>query len=188
MKFIIVGLHCSGKQEVMDTLSKDGINCGRLFTNADLADDRYDFFTDDDIRSIFENNAYIFIRDVAYNSNCYEGLSFYEFDNKDVFALTPDQFISIPNVPLKDEVCIVWLDANKASRYNRYKLEKRSYNWNEEEALETRDMAEFVKYIYNFPNSHMLYFNNEDPQRVAGIVYALVKYPDLLPILEKKFN
>lgn len=190
MKYIIVGLHGSGKQEVMNTLEKAGVECGRLFTNADLADDRYEFFTDGDVRTIFENKAYVFIKELDTNSKirCFEGLSFYEFDNKSVFALSPDQFIAIPAVPLRDEVCFIWMDNNVANRTTRYKDERRSYDWNAQETVEKGALADFIKGIYSFPNSHLLYFYNEDPQRVAAIVYALVKHEDLLPFFEKKFN
>ena len=35
MKYFIVGLHSSGKQEVLDTLEKMDVKCGKLFTNLD---------------------------------------------------------------------------------------------------------------------------------------------------------
>lgn len=190
MKYIIVGLHSSGKQEVIDTLQEEGISCGRLFTNADLIDDRYDFFTDDDIRDIFENKAYIFIKELETESmiNCYEGLSFYEFDNNDVFAMSPDQVNAIPSQSLRDEVCFIWMDCSDTQRLNRYKEEKRSYNWSKQEEIEKRNINDFIKNIYNTQRSHLLYFVNEDPQRVAAIIYSLVKYPDLLTIFEKKYK
>lgn len=190
MKYFIVGQHSSGKQEVLSTLEKAGIDCGRLFTNADLADDRYEFFTDGDVRDIFENKAYVFIKELDTNSRirCFEGLSLYEFDTKSVFSLSPDQFISIPFVPLRDDVCFIWMDNNVSSRMTRYKDERRSYDWATQEKLEKATLTDFIKGIYSFPNSHLLYFYNEDPQRVAAIVYALVKHEDLLPFFEKKFN
>lgn len=190
MKYIIVGLHSTGKQEVLDALAKDGIECGRLFTNADLSDPRYDFYTDEDVRTIFENNAYVFIKELCTTSkiNCYEGLSLNEFDYKDVFALTPDQFNAIPLVPLSDDVCFIWMDSNDTSRRTRYMEEKRSYNFNQQDKVEKERLSDFIKNIYSFPKSHILYFFNEDPQRVAAIIYALVKHPELLPIFEKKFN
>jgi len=190
MKYIIVGLHSSGKQEAMDALNKEGIKCGHLFTNTDLADDRYDFFTDNDIRDIFENKAYVFLKELEADSKirCYEGLSLYEFDNNDVFSLSPDQFNAIPMTHLRDDVCFVWLDNNEANRKQRYNDERRSYNWMQQDQIEKRCIGDFIKNIYNFPKSHMLYFFNEDPQRVAAIIYALIKDPELLPLFEKKFN
>ena len=59
---------------------------------------------------------------------------------------------------------------------------------NDRDRIEKSNMSDFIKNIYNFPKSHLIYFFNEDPQRVAAIIYALVKHPDLLPIFEKKFN
>ena len=190
MKYFIIGLHASGKQEVLDALTKEGIECGRLFTNADLSDPRYDFYTDDDVREIFENKAYVFIKDLGATSkiNCYEGLTLNEFDYKDVFALTPDQFNAIPLVPLNDEICFVWMDGNDSNRRLRHTEEKRNYNFNEQDIIEKNRLNDFIKNIYSFPKSHLIYFSNEDPQRVSAIVYALVKHPDLLPIFEKKFN
>ena len=37
MKYIIIGMHGSGKQEVVDILRDNGIRCGRLFTNLDIS-------------------------------------------------------------------------------------------------------------------------------------------------------
>ena len=56
------------------------------------------------------------------------------------------------------------------------------------EEAESQFDADFVKSIYNFPNSQLIYFNNEDPSRVAAIVYTLVKHPELVDIFVKKFN
>ena len=62
MKFFIVGLHSSGKQEVMDILEKHGINCGHLFSNIDTPKSEiynsynYELYSTMDINEIFENN------------------------------------------------------------------------------------------------------------------------------------
>ena len=42
--------------------------------------------------------------------------------------------------------------------------------------------------LYGFEKSNVLYFTNEDPARVAAIIYSLIKYPDLLPIYTESFN
>ena len=109
MKFLIVGLHSSGKQEVLDILSEMGIKCGRLFSNLDNPSPEiynsfnYDIYDMTDINEIFENNAYIFIHELDKSSNVnsykyFEGLAKYEFDNNDVFVLSPDQLLHIsPN-------------------------------------------------------------------------------------------
>lgn len=188
MKFIIVGLHASGKQEVLDALEQKGVSCGRLFSNIEEADStiynsyNYELYSTSEVRNIFENNAYIFLHALESSASInaykyYEGLSFYEFDSNDVFALSPNQVVDIPQNINKNDICYVWLDNTKANRITRFNEERRMYNFNEQDNIETRDTDVFVKEIYNHP---VLYFSNEDPQRVATIIYACIQHPSLL--------
>lgn len=190
MKTIIVGMHGSGKQELFEILTKDyGIPCGKLFTNTNINDIRYDFFSDKDMIELFENKAYVFLKEFDdYSRNLYEGLSLYEYDNNNVFLLSPDQFSSIPVQFFNEPICLVWLDDSKTQRRVRYDSERRSYNFNEQEELERRDLDDFIKTIYNNRNFHILYFNNEDIERIGSIVYACNKYPDLINNFEKTFK
>ena len=70
MKFFIVGLHCSGKQEVLDILEKNGVRCGKQFSNIEEPSPNiynsynYELYSMRDINDIFENNAYIFINEL----------------------------------------------------------------------------------------------------------------------------
>ena len=118
----------------------------------------------------------------------YEGLSLYEFDNNDVFVMSPDQLFSISPTSIKDEVCFIWLDNTKKERLNRYYAEKRTYSFSAREDIETKDSNSFVKFLYGFNNANVLYFTNEDPMRVAAIIYSLIKHPDLLPVYTESFN
>lgn len=189
MKYIIVGMHSSGKQELFELLSKQDIACGKLFSNVNINDIRYDFFSDTDLIEIFENKAYLFMKEIDdYSRNSYEGLSLYEFDNNDVFLLSPDQFTAIPQQFFQDDVCLVWLDDSKGIRKQRYDDEKRSYNFSEREEFERRDLEEFIKIIYNNKKFHVLYFTNEDIARISSVVYACVKYPDLVFNFEKTYK
>ena len=115
-------------------------------------------------------------------------MSLYEFDNNQVFALTPDQFLAIPVKHLSDKICIIWLDNNKQDRINRFKSEGRTYNFKDRDIIETLNQEDFISNIYNFPGSESMYFCNEEPQRVAAIIYSMVKYPELVNIYVKKFN
>ena len=189
MKYIIVGMHSSGKQELFELLSKQDIACGKLFSNVNINDIRYDFFSDTDLIEIFENKAYLFMKEIDdYSRNSYEGLSLYEFDNNDVFLLSPDQFAAIPQQFFQDDICLVWLDDSKGIRKQRYDDEKRSYNFSEREEFERRDLEEFIKIIYNNKKFHVLYFTNEDIARISSVVYACVKYPDLVFNFEKTYK
>lgn len=182
-------MHGSGKQELFELLSKESVKCGRLFSNKDINDIRYDFFSDADLLELFENKAYVFIQELDdFSRNCYEGLSLYEYDNNDVFLLSPAQFVAIPPQTFQEDVCLVWLDDSKSVRKQRYDEERRSYNFNQQEEMERRSIEEFIKSIYNNKQFHILYFTNEDIQRVSTVVYACVKYPDLVNKFEKTYN
>ena len=199
MKFLIVGLHSSGKQEVLDTLTEMGVKCGRLFSNLDNPSPdiynsfNYDIFTTKEVNEIFENNAYIFINELDRSSNVnsykyFEGLTKYEFDNNDVFALSPDQLLHISPNAIKDDICFVWMDNDKEDRILRYRKEKRIYNFSNREEIEKNDLDFFVKTLYNYNNSSLIYFVKEDPCRVATIIYSIIKHPDLMDVFVKNFN
>ena len=198
MKFFIVGLHCSGKQEVLDILEKNGVRCGKQFSNIEEPSPNiynsynYELYSMCDINDIFENNAYIFINELEnkyINSYKYfEGLTRYEFDNNDVFTISPDQLLHISQSVIKEDICFIWMDNNTTDRMNRYKREKREYGFIQKDNIEKRDIDSFSKTIYNFNNSKVIYFTNEEPCRVATIVYTLIKHPDLVDIFVENFN
>lgn len=203
MKYIIIGMHSSGKQEVADILENNGIKCGRLFTNLDNPSapevyngSNYEQYTYKDINEIFENNAYVFMQEFPFGdeqlnvSACkyYEGLSLYEFENNDVFIMSPDQLFTVSPTSIKDEVTFIWLDNPKKDRMNRYHAERRTYSFYNRENIEFKDSGSFVKFLYGFDKSRVLYFTNEDPMRIAAIIYSVVKHPELLPIYTEAFN
>lgn len=193
MKFVIVGLHASGKEEILQSLSDEGLQVGHLFTNAvysqDIYDcDKYELYSNSDINTIFENGAYIFLKgmsDMGYK--WYEGLSKAEFEKCDVFAISPSQFLSIPLTNVDEEIVWIWVDGSRMTRSRRYMIEKRTYDFQKTEDEQTEGIQQFVKDLYNFPNSHILYFNDEDPQRVSAIIAMIYKHNDLLDLCIKKF-
>ena len=198
MKYFVIGFHGSGKQEVLDNLSQLGVKCGKLFSNVKTPSEdiynsfNYELYSNQDIHSIFENNAYVFIQELNDLSNiasykCFEGLSTHTLDNNDVFALSPDQVLSIAPNNLKEEVCFVWLDNTTSNRKSRYHFEKRGYNFSRREDIEKDGIQSFVKFIYGFHNSHLLYFTNEEPSRISTIIYSLIQHPDLFKLYEKTF-
>ena len=202
MKYIIIGMHSSGKQEVADILENNGVRCGRLFTNMDNLSapniyngSNYEQYTSKDINDVFENNAYVFMQEFPFGDELsidatkyYEGLSLYEFENNDVFVMSPDQLFAISPTSIKEPVTFVWLDNPKKDRLNRYYAEKRTYSFYNREEIELKDSNSFVKFLYGFDKSNVLYFTNEDPMRVAAVIYSAITYPDLLPIYTEAFN
>lgn len=199
MKYFLIGHHSSGKREVARLLEELGVKYGRNFSNMESNNNKiygakdYETYSNQDINEIFENKAYIFIREHqdANLKNTYkyfEGLSKYNFDQNDVFILSPDQLLNINSTNVQEPVCFVWLDNTKNNRYSRYRMEKRNYDFTSREALEKRDTNEFVKYLYEFPNSSVLYFTNEEPCRIATIIYTLIKHPEMLDLYVNNFN
>lgn len=200
MKFFIIGLHASGKQEILDILEKQGVSVGRLFSNIETASPEiynsynYELVSTKDINEMFENKAYMFLHELESSATTksykyYEGLSQWSFDNNQVFSLSPDQFISIPVLSYRnEEIVIVWVDNDRHSRSNRHMYEKRSYSFKEREEIENRDITVFGKSIYSLPNSHIIYFANEEPGRIACTTLTLIQHPEYLPIYEKYFD
>ena len=202
MKFILIGLHGSGKHEVAHQLQKMGLGYGRNFTNFDfigVSKDKiyngedFEVYNNQDVNEIFENNAYIYIQEHQdfYIENSYkyfEGLSKYAFDNNDVFIMSPDQFLTVPANNLPKDTIYVWLDNTKSNRQNRYKLNKLNYDFSYREELEQKDIKEFVKVLYNVTDAKILYFTNEELGRVASIIYSIHKHPDLLETFIENYN
>lgn len=197
MKIFVVGKQCSGKADVLDACEDLGLKVGREFCNVTSSalhiDPKYELYNIDDIDKIFENNAYICINGVEESGVLdgymgYRGLSLYTFDNSDVMLLHPQQVCTINKKVITEPIVFVWLDNNRDNRIHHFAEKKCEYSFIEVEDLETQFDSDFVKAIYNFPNSKILYFNNEDTERVAAIIYAMIKYPDLIPIFANKFN
>ena len=188
------------EQEILDILEKQGVNVGRLFSNIENASSQiynsynYELMTTSDINEMFENKAYLFLQELESSATTksykyYEGLSSWTYDNNQVFALSPDQFIAIPQKSYRnEEIVIVWVDNDKHSRKNRYLTEKRSYSFNEREEIENKDIQVFGRSVYSLPNSHIIYFANEEPGRIACSVLTLVEHPEYIKLFEKYFD
>ena len=187
-KFIIIGFNGSGKMSVAETLRKMNVKVGRIFRSMDTIGNQYSLSTVvydvKEINDLFENQAYIFIKESVNKANrYYEGLSFYEYQNNDVFIMTPDQFNTVSR--FDENVIFVWLDNNTIQRRNRHRTEKRKYDFVKQDKIEREFIQDFTDRI---GDNAILYFNNEEPERVATIIYSVIKYPDLLDVYLKAFN
>lgn len=199
MKYFIVGLHSTGKQEVIDHLEKMGVKCGRIFSNIEEPSEEiynsrnYELYSNEDINDIFENDAYVFIQELPQpqlgfkTGKYYEGLSKYSLDQNDVFVLSPDQLLAISPNTLNDDICFVWLDSTKTRRTSRYHTEHRMYNYQDRENVERRDLQAFVKTLCSY-NAPMIYFIDEEPTRVATVIYTTIIHPDTFDMFVKNFN
>lgn len=192
MKFFIVGLHSSGKSDIVDILERKGISCGHIFSDITTPKDNiynsynYELYTTKDVNEVFENDAYLFIKECKNgDQKFYEGLSRYAFENNDVFVLSPDQLLATSFNNIDEDICFVWIDNTRSNRYNKYFDDRKSYNFKQREELETEDLSTFVKLIYT---KRMLYFTNEEPSRIASIIYTMVKFPETQEIFFENYN
>lgn len=200
MKIIIVGKHASGKHEVLNLCEHNGVKVGREFCNIDqpnpkiYMDPKYTKYSNDDISNIFELKAYLSIggieeSEIIDSYMYHRGISAYALDQADVLVMTLAQFDGInKQVLLGDKVIFVWLDNTQDNRIRRHAAEDRTYSFKEQEDIELSHGVDFVKNLYDFPGADVMYFTNEEPERVAAIITALVRYPDLAPLFIKHFN
>ena len=192
MKFFIVGLHSSGKSDIVDILERKGISCGHIFSDITTPKDNiynsynYELYTTKDVNEVFENDAYIFIKECKNgDQKFYEGLSRYSFENNEVFVLSPDQLLASSFNNIDEDICFVWVDNTRLNRYNKYLEDRKRYNFKEREMVENEDLSTFVKIIYTKP---MLYFSNEDPSRIATILYTMIKFPETIDMFVETYN
>lgn len=199
MKFFIVGKNGAGKQEVANILEEYGIKTGKEFSNLPEyqeninIDPNYIKYSEDDVAQIFEQNSYIYINgidevNVLDGYKYYRGISYYTYDNSDVMCLSPQALYKLNKNIINDHIVFVWLDNNRDNRIHRYVDEGRKYSFIEQEKIESQYDADFTRTLYGFKNSSLLYFTNEDPGRIAAIVYAIIKHPELKDIFTDNFN
>lgn len=184
-KFIIIGFNGSGKMAVANRLRELEIKVGQTFRSSDTVGNQYSLSTTvydvKEINNLFENQAYLFIKESNNKANkYYEGISFYEYQNNDVFVMTPDQFNTVAR--FDENVIFVWLDNNASQRRSRHRMEKRKYDFTRQERIEQEYVQDFTERI---GDNAILYFMNEDPDRVAAVIYSVIKHPDLLDVFIK---
>ena len=187
-KYIIIGFNGSGKMAVANALREMGVNVGQTFRSIESVGNQYSLSTVvydvKELNNLFENQAYLFIKESINKANrYYEGISFYEYQNHDVFVMTPDQFNTVAR--FDDNVVFVWLDNNSSQRRSRHRTEKRKYDFIRQENIEQEYVQDFTDRIND---NAILYFNNEHPDRVAAVIYSVIKHPDLLDVYLKAFN
>lgn len=192
MKIIITGLHCSGKQEVLNLLQEDGFKCGQMFSNMkenELNNNQYKYYNDNTIGEVFDNNAYIYIKQLKNRNDLnvyYEGISSYDWDENDIFSLNSDVVANLNSV--KDEIIYVWIDNTWTQRYEKWKDEGRKYNFDILEREEQENQQDFYDRLYNGKNTKVVYFSNEEPSRIKTIIKMLLKYPEMVDEIVENFN
>lgn len=190
MKIFIVGNAAVGKQEVLNELDKLGCRIGKRFsTEKDLPaeyhlDEWYQYLDNNEAVKMFEAKSYVFLyENTLFGKSFFEGLSMYTYNNYDAFALSTAQFLEIPKFG-KDDV-IIWMDGNTQNRRTRFLEGRRKYSFSKVDEYERKLSKNFIEKLYQ--NQNVLYFNNEEPSRVAAIAWALIQHKDLLNVFKTHF-
>ena len=203
MKIFIVGCQATGKHEVANLLRKDGVSVGSIFTDMSSIEsqdkygfDNYEILSKEEVKMTFECEATIFVNTVPYTCDrFYEGLSLYEYDNNTVFVVTPYQFNNISTKYIKPQTkdprdehypLIIWLDGSNHTRSMRHKTENRIYNYVKQEIFEQASVPDFIDYVNSLDN--VMYFNNEESNRVKTIIKAILTFPELTTDFVKNFK
>ena len=199
MKVFIVGKHASGKHKALQCCEDQGVAVGHEFSTMTdqhpevYMDKKAELYSQEDVTNIFEMRAYICITGIEESGVMdayahHRGISHHTYDNSDVMVLTPTQLEGLNRKLIRDHVVFVWLDNTQDNRIRRHAEERRTYSFIEQDEIEEMHGFDFVKCLYNFPDSDVLYFTNEDPERVGTIITAIIKHPDLLPNFVNTFN
>ena len=193
MKIVITGRHGGGKHEILDKLYQLGVSVGREFSNIPpneliYIDPFYKQYTDEDISIIFESQSYIYLAQVedknVFDSYKYtRGLDIYEWEQNEVFVMSPHHVLGMNWNNIQDEVVFVWIDDTKANRFDRCRV--REYDFNYQEQLEQRHDTEFTKYIYE---REVLYFNNDKIDHIVAVIYSLITNNNLIDLYKKTYN
>ena len=193
MRYIIIGNHASGKHKILDALEELGVEVGREFTTSptkifDL-DPKAHQITQLEVEELFKNQDYITICNIVTPSNeFYRGITKTEYDTKKVFVMTPEMLNNVYASRLKGDVCFIWIDDPKPTRYLRFINERRTYPFEEVESKEKFHVNNLQKLITKLAGDEWLYFSNDEEKRILAVIYSLVKYPDLIDIYTKNFK
>lgn len=194
MKIFITGNNAVGKSDVLCELEKFGISdisIGKRFASLEglpnecyLDNSTYEYLENTEIIKLFESKSYFFIHENStFDVSFFEGLSMWSYNKGNVFVLTPSQFLEIPKFE-KDNV-IVWMDGSVKNRRTRYLENRKKYNFTKLDEHERSLSKPLIEKIYQ--NENVLYFNNEEPSRVAAIIASLILHPELLKIYRTNF-
>lgn len=191
MKVWIVGPQGTCKNDIISLLEDDKLKVGKLFTNEkpenmQCCSNRYLYYDNETLKSIFENNAYVFMNDVIGKFGVQEGLGFDEYDSKDIFVLSIDHFISLNSKYISKNDLVVWLDGTKNWRMSNI---NKCYDYMSREKIENSCYEQFGEMISSLSNyKNVIYFYEELPERVKTIVKIIYNNPKLKSEFVKYFN
>ena len=198
MKIFVIGKHSIGKYTTSKLLEEKGVKVARVFSNRPpglidtyiYLDKDYRYLETQDIHNLFETKSCLFLGSDS-NGEFYVGLDFMELDKNEVFFLSPNQFLELDEKMIREEVLVIWVDATYEYRLRRYFNNQLEYNFEQVEAFEEIYDGQFMGSYYNKlkSTSHFtedLYFINEEPNRLAAIVYSILKDPNIIDLYKEE--
>jgi len=200
MKIWIVGAQGTEKLKIAKLLEKEKeFKIGRLFTSLDESykntlyhADIYNFYSKDDVQSIFENDAYVFLNNMqgVQSDAAYDGLDLNEYDGNNVFVMSIGQFISINTKFISKDDLIVWCDGGRNWRMNNLAEDSNIREVKKYEQEEKSLRSTFFTSMIGFQSSlkNVIYFLEEDPARVKTIIKTIYNNPKLKAEFVKNFS
>lgn len=188
MKIIIVGCHDSGKREISDILQSYGFNRCRHFSNDENETDT--FYEANIIDDIYTNNVYLFMDCPHDRNDVFRGVEMREYEACDFVTMTPREMLRIPTNRNLGEICVIWIDNTRINRFDHWKetsggSSQQIEDFHAIEEYERQGMSNFTDFLYKIKHCHVLYFCNEERERIASVAAAMMKYPDLIEMFEK---
>lgn len=195
MKYIITGRHASGVHQILNTVEyKYQVDIIREFSNIPKStlnkykqiyiDPLYEPYDSKDVAKLFDSQMHVCFNTISETgvlnaSDYYRGISMYSVDRGTVMAMSYEQLMKANFHNIHDDICIIWLDNSSQNRISRYASEKRKYNFKEQDNIDEMYVSEITDVIYKVTDN-ILYFHDEDPDRIACILGSCIRYPDLL--------
>ena len=198
MKIFVIGKHSIGKYTTSKLLEEKGVKVARVFSNRPpklidtytYLDKDYRYLETQDIHNLFETKSCLFLGSDPHGE-FYVGLDFMELDKNEVFFLSPNQFLELDEKMIREEVLVIWVDATYEYRLRRYFNNQLEYNFEQVEAFEEIYDGQFMESYYNKlkSTSHFmddLYFINEEPNRLAAVIYSILKDPNIMDLYKEE--
>lgn len=178
-------------ENVLNTLHSGGYKIASLATN-DLPEKSelswiYSKYTRKDIASIIDNNIYLFWGTLYDQTEA--GLIIPDLENSDIIWMPVPCSRFFNKSALKDnKICFVWIDDTLERRTKNtmyYTTDSRIFSSNE--YYENLYTAEFTQLVCT-SGYEMIYFSNEEPDRISTILSILIDYPETHSRILKNFN
>ena len=105
--------------------------------------------------------------------------------------MSPNQFLELDESMVREDTLVIWVDATYEHRLRRYFSNKYTYSFEQVEAFESIYDGSFVDSFYNKIHNYPLfvddlYFINEEPNRLAAIIYSILKDPQIIDLYKEE--